>query len=71
VTVMLNGVIIDRISIAAEHNEKTYDVTPAAGGAPNMLELSIDRTLNPAKQHIGTDARDLGVLVWAISFGPA
>ena len=71
VTVMLNGVIIDRISIAEEHNEKTYDVTPAAGGAPNMLELSIDRTLNPAKQHIGTDARDLGVLVWAISFGPA
>ena len=71
VTVVLNGVIIDRISIAEEQNEKTYDVTPAAGGAPNTLELSIDRTLNPARQHIGTDARDLGVLVWAFSFGPA
>jgi len=71
VAVMLNGVVIDRIRLANEHNEKTYDVTPAPGGAPNALELSIDHTLNPAKQHLGTDARDLGVLLWAISFGPA
>ena len=71
VTVMLNGVIIDRIRISEEHNEKSYDVTPAPNGAPNILELSIDRTLNPAKQHLGTDGRDLGVLVRAISFGPA
>jgi hypothetical protein len=71
ITAMLNGVIIDRIRVAEEHNEKTYEVTPAPGGAPNVLELSIDRTLNPAKQHLGGDARDLGVLVRAISFGPA
>jgi hypothetical protein len=71
VTVMLNGVIIDRVRIDEEHNERQYDVTPAPIGAPNVLELSIDRTLNPAKQHLGTDARDLGVLVRAISFGPA
>jgi hypothetical protein len=71
VTVALNGVIVDRITVSEEHNERVYDVTPAAGGAPNVLELSIDRTLNPAKQHLGSDARDLGVLLRAISFGPA
>ena len=70
-TVALNGVIIDRIRVSEEHNEKTYEVTPAPNGAPNTLELSIDRTLNPARQHLGTDARDLGVMVRAISFGPA
>lgn len=71
VTIALNGAIVDRIAVTEEHNEKTYDVTPAAGGAPNILEMSIDHTLNPAKQHVGTDARDLGVLLRAISFGPA
>jgi hypothetical protein len=71
VTIVLNGVIIDRVRISEEHNEMDYPVTPAPNGAPNILELSIDRTLNPAKQHLGTDARDLGVLVRAISFGPA
>ena len=71
VVVKLNGVTIDRITITEEHNEKTYDVTPAVRATPNILELSIDKTLNPAKAHLGTDARDLGVLVRAISFGPA
>ena len=71
ITVALNGAIIDRIVVAEEHNEKTYEVKPAERGAPNILELSIDRTLNPARQHLGTDGRDLGVLVRAISFGPA
>jgi len=71
VAVLLNGAIVDRITIDEEHNERTYEVTPAAGGAPNVLELSIDKTLNPAKQHLGTDARDLGILVRALSFGPA
>lgn len=71
VTVMFNGAIVDRVTINDEHNEKTYEVTPAAGGAPNVLELSIDKTLNPAKQHLGNDARDLGILVRALSFGPA
>lgn len=71
VTVALNGAIVDRITITEEHNEKTYEVRPAAGGAPNVLDLWIDKTLNPAKQHLGTDARDLGVLVRALSFGPA
>ena len=71
VTVVLNGAIIDRITITEEHNEKIYDVKPAGGNAPNILELSIDRTLNPAKHHLGTDGRDLGVLLRAISFGPS
>ena len=71
VVVALNGKVVDRIAIAEEHQDKIYDVAPASGGAPNLLELSIDKTLNPARQHLGTDQRDLGIALRALSFGPA
>jgi len=71
VVVVMNGKEIDRIAITEEDYEKTYEVAPAPAGAPNVLELSIDKTLNPAKMHLGTDARDLGVAMRALSFGPA
>jgi hypothetical protein len=71
VTVTMNGKVIDRIAVAQENYEKTYEVAPAPGGAPNVLELSIDKTLNPAKMRLGTDSRELGVAMRALSFGPA
>ncbi len=69
ITITMNGTVIDRFAASQEKNERDYDVTPAPGGA-NLLELSIDRTLNPAAIGVGTDARDLGLLVRFLSFGP-
>ncbi|MEO6260009.1 MAG: hypothetical protein ABIP63_06635 [Thermoanaerobaculia bacterium] len=69
ITIAMNGTVIDRFAASQEKNERDYDVTPAPGNA-NLLELSIDRTLNPAAIGVGTDARDLGLLVRFLSFGP-
>ena len=69
ILITLNGTMIDQFAASQEKNQKDYDVTPAEAGA-NVLELSIDRTLNPARIGVGTDARDLGLLVRFLSFGP-
>lgn len=69
ILITMNGTMIDHFAASQEKNQKDYDVTPAEGGA-NVLELSIDRTLNPAQIGVGTDGRDLGLLVRYLSFGP-
>ena len=69
ILITLNGTMIDQFAASQEKNEKDYDVTPAESGV-NVLELSIDRTLNPARTGVGTDVRDLGLLVRFLSFGP-
>jgi hypothetical protein len=70
VTVMLNGAIVDRFKAPEAHLTRDYHVQGAANNAPNVLELDVDRTLNPARQHLGDDARELGLLVRSISWGP-
>jgi len=68
-TVMLNGALIDRIAVAQEHESRDYHVQTAPRRW-NTLDLSTDHTFNPAKQHAGDDARDLGVLIRFLSWGP-
>ncbi len=70
VTIAVNGTIVDRFRPAESHLARDYHVTPAANGAPNLLELSVDRVLNPAQRHLGDDRRDLGLLVRMLSWGP-
>jgi hypothetical protein len=68
VTVRLNGAVVDRIVGTAAHVSKDYELDSAPDGAPNILELVVDRTLNPARSHIGTDGRELGLLVRYLSW---
>ncbi len=70
ITVTLNGAIIDRFQAPEAHLTRDYNVQGAANGARNVLELDVDRTLNPARQHLGDDARDLGLLMRSLSWGP-
>jgi hypothetical protein len=70
VTVALNGAIIERWRAAEETQDREYPVQPAPNGAPNTLELSIERTVNPAGRRTGRDARDLGLQVRYLSWGP-
>ena len=59
-TVTLNGRVIDRVRCTQENMAKTWDVD-ANANAPNELVLSIDHIVNPLRQHLGGDARDLGL----------
>jgi hypothetical protein len=70
VTVKLNGVIIDQSRPAEAHLSRDFHVEPAKGNAPNTVELSIDRTLNPRGQHLGDDPRELGLLIHFLAWGP-
>jgi hypothetical protein len=70
VTLTLNGRVIDRERPAEAHVSRDYDVDPARAGARNVLEMQVDRTLNPARQHVGEDPRDLGLLVHLLGWGP-
>jgi hypothetical protein len=68
VTVMLNGTIVDRFRATEAQVVREYNVE-IAPGSPNTLELDVDRTANPARQHTGNDNRELGLVVRALSWG--
>ena len=70
VTIAVNGTSVARFRPTEPHLAREYRVTPAANGVPNVLELSVDRVLNPAQRHLGDDSRDLGLLVRMLSWGP-
>ena len=70
IEVRLNGVKLDTIHASDADIERTYVVT-ARGDAMNELVIETDRVVNPAKQHIVNDARDLGVRVSDIEWGAA
>jgi hypothetical protein len=59
-TVELNGTVVDRVRCTTESISKTWDIAARTAG-PNELVLSMDRVLNPQRQHLSSDARDLGL----------
>jgi hypothetical protein len=61
ITIVLNGRVIDRFA-AADEDDREYHITPAPNAAPNLLELSIDRTIH--------EPRELGMTIRCLSFGP-
>jgi hypothetical protein len=68
-TITLNGAIVDRFQPAEAHLVKEYEVDAAPNGAPNLLEFDTDHVLNEVQQHLGTDPRDLGILLKWLSWG--
>lgn len=71
VTVLLNGRSVETLPITAETTVREWHVTPADHGAPNTLELQIDKVYNSVARHTGEDPRDLGIRLHFLSFGPA
>jgi hypothetical protein len=61
ITIALNGHVIDRFAAAYE-DDREYHVAPAPNAAPNVLELSSDRTIH--------QPRELGMTIRCLSFGP-
>jgi hypothetical protein len=70
IDVWLNGVKLDRIHATTANLERTYLVT-ARAGTTNELVIETDRVVNPAREHIVDDPRDLGVRVSDIEWSAA
>ena len=68
-TISLNGAIIERFQPAEAHMTREYEVEAASNGAMNVLELDTTQVLNEQKQRLGTDPRDLGILLKWLSWG--
>jgi len=66
VTVKLNGRVVDQFHTTDGAVDRDYRVAPAPRGLPNVLELSIDRTVTPKD-----DGRELGLRLRALCWGPA
>lgn len=71
ITVKINGRVVDRFHTNEGYIERNVHVMPAPNGAPNVLELSIDRTVSPTRAHTGDDQRTLGLRLRYLAWGPA
>ena len=66
ITIRLNGKVVEEFHTTAGYVERDYRVQSAPAGLPNLLEMSIDRTVKPAD-----DTRNLGLRVRYFAWGPA
>ena len=60
VDVALNGATIGRFEVTEAYTEKTFDLQPRTN-ASNELVITTDQIVNPARQGLGADGRDLGL----------
>jgi hypothetical protein len=70
ITITLNGSVVDRIRATTAYLDREYSVDARPQGA-NELVIETDEVVNPAKQHLNDDARDLGIRVTEIEWGTA
>ena len=68
ITVTLNGRVVDRFRTNEPYVERTLHVAPAPAGLPNVLELSVDRTVAAAENG---ERRTLGLRLRGLAWGPA
>ncbi len=66
ITVKLNGRVVDQLLTHDGYVERDYRVQPAPRNLPNVLELSIDRTVRPRD-----DTRELGLRLRFLGWGAA
>jgi hypothetical protein len=71
ITVTVNGRVVDQFRTGDGYVERDYHVRPAPGNLPNVLVLSIDRTVIPIRAQTGDDTRELGLRVRYLAWGPA
>jgi hypothetical protein len=66
ITVKVNGRRLDTIIASTDSIERDYHVQPLPGGQPNVLELSVDRTV-PSHD----PPRELGLRLRYLAWGPS
>lgn len=65
IVVKLNGHVVERVRVKGDFWARDFEID-AALGRPNVLELSIDRTLRPEDE-----SRERGLCLRNLSWGPA
>ncbi|HEX7421581.1 MAG TPA: hypothetical protein VF505_16945, partial [Thermoanaerobaculia bacterium] len=70
IEIRVNGVLVDRFVCSTPSMTKSW-LVPARADTWNQLVISMDKVLNPAKEGITPDARDLGLDLTSYSWGPA
>lgn len=60
ITIRMNGETVKRFTVAQPLTELTLNF---AHGSPASLEIETDRTVNPQREKLSADARDLGIRV--------
>ncbi len=67
VTIAVDGTAIDTFVVTDPVFERTYDVASGTE-RPRELEIRVDRVVNPKRQGLGSDPRDLGMRLDAIAW---
>lgn len=70
IEIRVNGALVDRFVCATPTMTKSW-LVPARADAWNQLVISMDKVLNPAKEGITPDSRDLGLDLTSYSWSPA
>lgn len=65
VTVMLDGIVLDRFVLKKDDVERSY-LVQSRSGVPDDLTLSVDHAVNFSRIHRGGDPRDLGLALHRI-----
>ncbi|HVT43093.1 MAG TPA: glycosyltransferase family 39 protein [Thermoanaerobaculia bacterium] len=71
ITVAMNGTILDAFRLTEGSATKRYVVASPRTDGVNTLTIETDRVVNPLRQGLAADARDLGLKLIALSWGPA
>ena len=70
IEIRVNGQLVDRFVCSTPSMTKSW-LVPARGDVWNVLVISMDKVLNPAKEGITADTRDLGLDLTSYFWGPA
>lgn len=70
IEIRVNGQRVDRFVCSTPSMTKSW-LVPARGDAWNELVISMDKVLNPAREGITPDTRDLGLDLTSYFWGPA
>jgi hypothetical protein len=60
VTITFDGSVIDRFVPKKRDVQRSY-IVMSGSGRPDELVISVDQAINPARMHVGNDARDLAL----------
>ncbi len=68
VTITLDGVHLDRFRFDNFRMERTYKVLPLRDGGRRLV-IETSETVNPKKENLNDDSRDLGLVLRTLSWG--
>lgn len=69
ISIFIDGKLIDRFRAEEAFVTRTHRIEPSTGARTRELVIETDTVVNPAKQGLAPDERDLGLLLRSMSWG--